>query len=832
LRIGAVPPDVMDSGSYILAATVASGSERVRVHTLAMSAGAFDEHTIFEIATNRTSAAYFANKESVVSIPHSAFTFRNPPRFNSLLRPARRDAEVETAALLDHLYYHSNAPPFLAVRLAQRFSTSNPSPRYVATISEAFTTGSYGGRSYSGRYGDLGAAVAAVVLDREAQSLTLEAEPTHGQLREPLLKLLHLMRAMEFVAADEREVELVGLETSIGMQSYRSPTVFAFFLPEYEPAGAVASVGLMAPEAQLGTAPRIIGALNGMSSMIHHGLTSCDEGFGSLSQGSNRCSGDETEVRNAADGLLTYAAANGASTAATIDQLDLLLTGGRLSRHSRELISTAHAARLRETHSQERAMRVALDLFLLSSEFTATNANMLRVGARPQAGVVVAQGRPYRAIVFVFLQGGADSYNLLVPLSGCGAAGDLFAQYSSVRGAVALSQGELLPINASGSGQVCQTFGVHYALPSVRRAYDDGDAAFIANVGNLVEPTSQASLRARSVRRPPGLFAHNVQQVVLQNLHAQETRRAQGVIGRMFAALSPSGALPSGAPPFKTATYSAAGNRKILEGAPDLPRQLGTSTMLYSRRAELRELARNLTQRESHSIFAETAAVQLETSLSTSESLQRALEVSTVTPFSERSPATTVVPNQRSKLVPSLRQVAKIIRASTTGVLEAERDAFFVQLGAFDTHHTPLGISKVQQLETGLATFADEMRAQGVWNQVTVFVSSEFGRTLTSNGRGTDHGWGGHNWLMGGAVRGGRIHGQYPRTLGTDHALNAGRGRVIPTTSYEAVWHGIAEWMGVEQPDMATVLPNVRNFMDCDAAAEGCRVYDQSQLFE
>ena len=111
-------------------------------------------------------------------------------------------------------------------------------------------------------------------------------------------------------------------------------------------------------------------------------------------------------------------------------------------------------------------------------------------------------------------------------------------------------------------------------------------------------------------------------------------------------------------------------------------------------------------------------------------------------------------------------------------------------------------------------------------------MASEFGRTLTSNGQGTDHGWGGHNWLMGGAINGGRIVGRYPDSLAADHELDAGRGRVIPTTSWEAVWHAVARWMGVEQPDLAAILPNLRNFVECDASETGCRVFSRDDLFK
>ena len=173
----------------------------------------------------------------------------------------------------------------------------------MASVAAAFVNGSYGGVTYSGTYADLGATVAAVLLDREARSLAADADPTIGALREPLLKLLHLMRAMEYTPSGEKEVELVGLDSAIGMQAYRSPTVFSFFLPDYEPLGAITSAGLVSPESMLATGPLIIGALNAMSALVRDGLTDCSGGIGSTSRGS-RCIGGKDDVRNEADGTL------------------------------------------------------------------------------------------------------------------------------------------------------------------------------------------------------------------------------------------------------------------------------------------------------------------------------------------------------------------------------------------------------------------------------------------------------------------------------------------------------------------------------------------------
>ena len=120
---------------------------------------------------------------------------------------------------------------------------------------------------------------------------------------------------------------------------------------------------------------------------------------------------------------------------------------------------------------------------------------------------------------------------------------------------------------------------------------------------------------------------------------------------------------------------------------------------------------------------------------------------------------------------------------------------------------------KLVQVDDALASFEAEMRQQGLWDNVTVVQASEFGRTLTTNGLGTDHGWGGNVFLTGGSVRGGRIHGKYPSDLTEGGDYNIGRGRVLPTTSWESLWHAIAQWFGVEDgADMTSVLPNLDRF--------------------
>ena len=161
----------------------------------------------------------------------------------------------------------------------------------------------------------------------------------------------------------------------------------------------------------------------------------------------------------------------------------------------------------------------------------------------------------------------------------------------------------------------------------------------------------------------------------------------------------------------------------------------------------------------------------------------------------------------------SLFQVSKVVKAQS--LLGGERDVFYVQIGGFDSHKDVAATldERFTEIDDAIAAFETEMKDIGVWDGTVILSASEFGRTLRSNGVGTDHAWGGNHFMVGGAVRGKQFHGQYPTRLDEDAPLNVRTGgRILPTTSWEMVWNGIATWFGVEEKNMGDVLPNRANF--------------------
>ena len=827
LAIGSAPPESFDDGAYILCETSACKSARgVKVFTASASNGAFDETTIFRVTVNGSRVLHLRNVESSVQIGSGSggeplFAFRNPPTFMNFVRPTARDAAYETEALLDHLAYHRNVAPFLAYRLIQRLVTSNPSPRYIRAVVRAFRSGMYDGRIHSGTYGDLGAMVAAILLDREARSATLDSDPTYGRLREPLEKLLSLLRSMEFAPHEGREVEMNRLAEFIGQQSYRSPTVFNFFKPEFVAVGPVKDASVFAPEAELFTASNIFGALNGMSSLIMYGLTSCFGGHGVDFPDRRRCYDGTQAARWGSEGQLSFKPTSQVSSA-VITELDLLLTGGRLDPDSRQTIERRHAQQLVATNSHSEALRAAQELFVYTPEFHSTNMNNKKSTARAeQSDSTDSLGRPYKAIIYVFLAGGIDSYNVLVPT-----CSELFTKYEAKRGSLALKRDELLPINATN--QPCDTFGVHPSMPFFSSTYAAGEGLFVANVGSLIEPLKKSTYHR--VRKPPSIFAHNFAQAAAQEVHAAELgyfKNPKGVLARMMKQLTQQS--PSGSPPYKAKLYSAGASRVVTGDRRPISLGSNGGVPTLNRHAVLQAEIANLTSFVSGSIFAETFAGTLEESIRDASTVKVALNRNTKNSFSN------------SKLGRQLQSIAKIINARKD--LNSERDAFSAVSGGFDTHHNPLYPRQVEYIDQSLAQLVRELKevdedGNRAWDGVTIVVASEFGRSIVSNGIGSDHGWGGHAFVMGGAVQGGKILGQYPADFDEQISPPNRRGRIIPTTSWEAVWNAISQWSGVEDAVMPRVLPGMANF-DCDRAGPdglsntpGCGMLSSDAMFK
>jgi len=278
LNVGGVPPTIFDNGTYTLETTTQDGL------WVYQASRTIDNTTIFKVQDDFGKPLFLRNLQSIVYVRTNngffassmIYGFRNPPAFYDAVANIG-DAMYETEAALDHYIYHKNTAPFIAMKLIQKFGVSNPSPRFINAVSTAFQTGSFRFSDSSssstdfgtGIYGDLGATMAAIILDRESRSVVLDNDSSYGSLREPLIKVIALMRSLEFKSSfDSPLIVLKDLQAKIGQMAHDIPSVFSFFLPQYSPPSLV-QASLSSPEAMLLT--HNIGLMNGILSLVKYG---------------------------------------------------------------------------------------------------------------------------------------------------------------------------------------------------------------------------------------------------------------------------------------------------------------------------------------------------------------------------------------------------------------------------------------------------------------------------------------------------------------------------------------------------------------------------------
>ncbi|PLW69240.1 DUF1501 domain-containing protein [Pseudohalioglobus lutimaris] len=423
-------------------------------------------------------------------------------------------------------------------------------------------------------------------------------------------------------------------------------------------------------------------------------------------------------------------------------------------------------------------------------------SSLLQLGL---ARSVAAQGaQDYRALVCILLAGGNDSFNMLVPTDN-----DQYGEYRSIRSDLALPRDTLLPLpGASANGR---SYGLHPGMEGLQQLFAEGDAGLICNVGTLLEPFDAEAISSGAARAPLGLFSHS-DQIQQWQTAISDQRSAQGWGGRiadlmqgpnpangisMNISLSGNNVFQSGA---SVAEYSveAQGNGAIgLNG--------------YNDGSEVGELRRQfidglLAARPDH-ILRREYRNRLAGSIDAQQFFVAAMEGAPLlsTPFTG------------DPLSAALRQIARVI--SIREQIGAPRQVFFVTAGGWDHHDDLLGNQALMlpTVSRALLSFRDALQELNVADQVTTFTTSDFGRTLTSNGKGSDHGWGGHHIVMGGAVNGGTFYGEYPEIY-PGNGLDVGRGIYAPTTAVEEYFAELALWFGVTPGELDIVLPNVRRF--------------------
>ncbi|HUA18611.1 MAG TPA: DUF1501 domain-containing protein [Bryobacteraceae bacterium] len=410
----------------------------------------------------------------------------------------------------------------------------------------------------------------------------------------------------------------------------------------------------------------------------------------------------------------------------------------------------------------------------------------------------LAQGASgYRALVCVFLFGGNDSNNTVIPMDDTN-----YPAYQSIRGSLALSGSNLTPIVYSVANA---PFAFHAKLAEVASLFSSKELAVVANVGSLVQPLTRSQYQSQQTPLPLNLFSHADQQLQWQTSIAQG-HSPTGWAGRAADYIASQNINSSNFPVF----VSVAGNSLEGSGVQTQPVAIspGQSLTIKGFNSSAPSQARwnalnSLLTTDTGVALVQTANDTIANSITDASALETAL--SKATALQTQFPATS--------LGAQLQQVAEIIQVHAD--LGMNRQIFFCSLGGFDTHAGELETHNnlYPQLSQALAAFYDATQELGMAQNVTAFTESDFSRTFQpTTTDGSDHAWGSHHLVLGGAVQGGQIYGQFPAfELGGPNDTDV-RGRWIPTTSIDQYGATLCSWFGIPASALATVLPNLANF--------------------
>lgn len=403
----------------------------------------------------------------------------------------------------------------------------------------------------------------------------------------------------------------------------------------------------------------------------------------------------------------------------------------------------------------------------------------------------------HKSLVCVFLYGGNDSFNTVIPYEQ-----NAYNQYQDVRSRIALERDTLLPLKGD-------EYALHPSMPDLQALFNQDDVAVMGNIGALIETTTRGSFQDGSARLPADLFSHNHQQEFWQTGASSSGSTPPGWGGRMMDLLSTANADLTG-----PASFSLAGNNAWQIGEKPLNIALnpkvgvekieGFVSEIRPRHIPGRVTAWNeILQQNSSSLFQQEFAnthIKAEERISTLfDQFSLAPELDTFFTAGDRFSQT-------------MSTVAKMI--SIRENLGMKRQTFFVGLGGWDFHanQLPRQAQNLATLNAGLSSFYNATDSLGIKDSVTTFTASDFGRSLSINGKGTDHGWTGHHLIMGGAVKGGNVYGEMPQLIlnGPDDARNT--GRLIPKNSMDQYGATMGKWMGMSESDLEDIFPNLTNF--------------------
>ncbi len=401
----------------------------------------------------------------------------------------------------------------------------------------------------------------------------------------------------------------------------------------------------------------------------------------------------------------------------------------------------------------------------------------------------------YKALICIFLYGGNDGDNTLIPRSQ-----NDYNAYSTARRTLAIPQNQLLPISPTTTDG--RQWGFHPSWPEMQTLFGQKKLAVVANTGILLAPTTRDQFRSESVPLPPQLFSHADQQAHWHTSWADQIPRT-GWGGRLADAVN--GQNPNAQ---VSMSISLAGSNLYQVGSQVFPYMIypsGVISLWYYNEAwgnPETNVTKTMLDAQYANLFDKTY----------SETFKRAIEnEKKISGILQRAPQITTTFPAENDLAAQLKMVAKLI--SVRGELGVKRQIFFCDLQGFDTHgeQPTTQATLLRQLSQAMKAFYDATAELGIADKVTTFTQSDFGRTYKSNGKGSDHGWGNHQFVMGGAVKGGEIYGRIPvhQIGGPDDTSD---GRWIPTIASDEYASTLALWFGVGASEMQEVVPNINRF--------------------
>jgi uncharacterized protein (DUF1501 family) len=403
----------------------------------------------------------------------------------------------------------------------------------------------------------------------------------------------------------------------------------------------------------------------------------------------------------------------------------------------------------------------------------------------------------YKALVCVFLFGGNDANNTLIPFDTVG-----YNNYATVRGPIAIAQNQLLPLVGSLSPN---TFALNPSLPEIAALFGSSNIAMVANVGTLVAPTTKAQYQSGATV-PTNLFSHSDQQLEWQNA-AKSGATQTGWAGRIADQLDSTYNSASQVPMIT----SVAGDTLFCNGSASTPVSVSPGNVSGSQCSEgtTECAAQQATAQALLSFDSGLTLVQADNTI-TSNAYSYAKTLTAA--VQSVPPLNTMFPTANG-LSAQLKQIAQIIQVRAA--LGVNRQIFFCGVGNFDTHSNQLVLQNglLTQMSAAMNAFYAATVEMGVQNSVTSFTMSDFSRTFQPNSNtGTDHAWGSHHIVMGGAVKGGQMYGTFP-TLHLGGPDDSGtNGRWVPSTGSVQYAATLASWFGVSAAQMPLVFPNIGSF--------------------